>query len=139
MTKELERAINVIRDCTRPHLDSIRLLLQINPRQDNPVVKVHGIINEIEDELPKLRARARSHAGPRGDPLRRSIYIAMLKVWKELTGHLPARNNTTFHDFAHAAFQSIHPNATDNYILGRGRQKTDRLRSVIEIELQGMA
>jgi hypothetical protein len=84
------------------------------PRND-PLWDVHHLVGKIEAELPKLKARAKSPAGPRGHPIRRSIYIAMSRVWKELTGHLPAKNNTSFHDFAHAALQSVDPNATDGY------------------------
>ena len=119
MAKELKRAINAIRDYTEPHLNSIILLGQITAPapvwDDDPVWIIHGLMNKVAEELPKLKARARSPAGPRGDPIRRSVYIAMLRVWKELTGRLPAANNTTFHDFAHAALQSINSNATDNY------------------------
>lgn len=119
MAKEMKRAINAVRDYTGPHLNSLLLLNQITTttvvRVDDPVWIVHGFLNKIETELPKLKAGARSPAGPRGDPLRRSIYIAMLKVWKELTGRLPATNNTTFHDLAHAALRSIDLEASDKY------------------------
>lgn len=117
MAKEVKRAINAIRDRTSPHLRSLKLLIQMTPKslREDPLWAIHDFINKIEDELPKLKARARSPAGPRGDPIRRSIYIAMLKVWKQLTGRLPATNNTTFHDFAHAALRSIDPNASAEY------------------------
>jgi hypothetical protein len=121
--KDVERAINAIRDRTRPHLRSLRLLIPLRfatsgtslLELEDPLWVIHDFINKIEAYLPKLKAKARSPAGPRGDSVRRSIYIAMLRVWKELTGRLPAANNTTFHDFAHAALQSIDSNATDNY------------------------
>jgi len=120
MAKEVKRAINAIRDRTRPHLRSLGLLTMITLKTrtsllEDPLWALHDYIEKMEAELPKLMAGARSSAGPRGDPVRRSIYIAMLRVWKELTGRLPAANNTTFHDLAHAALQSIDSNATDNY------------------------
>jgi hypothetical protein len=119
IAKEMKRAINAVRDQIEPHLNELLVLNQITTttifRKDDPVWIVNGLIDKIAAELPKLVAEGKALTGPRGDPPRRSIYIAMLKVWKELTGHLPARNNTTFHDFAHAALLSIHPNATDNY------------------------
>ena len=123
MAKEVKRAINAIRDRTSPHLRSLKLLIQMTAGSgrsllEDPLWAIHDFINKIEAELPKLKARARSPAGPRGDPLRRSIYIAMLKVWKEITGHLPATNNTTFHDFAHAALQCVDPSATEEYNFG---------------------
>ena len=39
----------------------------------------------------------------------------MAMAWKELTGHLPAKNNVEFQDLANAAYGTMMPNGDENY------------------------
>lgn len=119
MAKEAKRAINAIRDCFEPHADSHLFLSQMDIVADkqggDPVWAMLDYSKKMETELSKLIAGAKSSAGPRGNAVRRSIYITMLRVWKELTGRLPAKNNTTFHDLADAALRIIDPTTSMDY------------------------
>src|SRR5262249_41748130 len=113
LAKQLRRSINALRRCLRGKHSAVKLeMLSFAGlvSEDQPIYSVMQVLNQLEELLPKVRNAAKYRAGPAGDPIRRSVFLSMAMAWKELTGHLPAKNNVEFQDLGNAAYGTMMPN-----------------------------
>jgi len=119
LAKQLRQSINALRGCLRGSGDSVIKLEKLSwagvVSEDQPICSVLQVVDQLEELLPKVRNAAKYRAGPAGDLIRRSVFLSMAMAWKELTGHLPAKNNADFQDLAHAAYVTVVPNGDENY------------------------
>ena len=118
LAKQLRRSINALRGCLRVK-DSVLKIEMLSwaglVSEDQPICSVLQVVDQLEALLPKVRNAAKYRAGPAGDLIRRSVFLSMAMAWKELTGHLPAKNNADFQDLANAAYVTVIPNGDENY------------------------
>jgi hypothetical protein len=118
LAKQLRRSINALRGCLRGK-DSVLKIEMLSfaglVSEDQPICSVLQVVDQLEELLPKVRNAAKYRAGPAGDLIRRSVFLSMAMAWKELTGHLPAKNNADFQDLANAAYVTVVPNGDENY------------------------